>query len=175
MALTMLLSSAVEAAAVHRMWTGRYHFYTTSWQETQVLRAKPHNFVFEFGNFFGTWDTPQQFHTVELMRCVSTYKVLHSYLPWHPGMPNPCEQVGFASEGSIGKIRPRTFETHPIPGYGRPLYSMYRVIGVSPDGTNISAQLLTTWAPEAAANCGNYWMPTSGADFRTCLLGYVAW
>jgi hypothetical protein len=177
MALTMLVSANVQAAGVHRMWNGLYHFYTTSWSEAVAMSGPPANWTFEWGNYFGTWDTPQAFTTYHLMRCVSVYKGVHTYVFWRPGFPEPCAQIGFTPEGSMGLVRPRSWESRPIAGYGRPLYAMTRKIGVSPDGTNISGQLITVSPQEAAAHCGNYWNPSLGlsADHWTCLVGYVAW
>jgi hypothetical protein len=170
--LLLFVSSLASAANVHRMWNGRYHFYTTSITEAYYLVSL--GWRLEAINYFTTDDTPYPgYSSRELLRCASGYKQVHAYFRrFFDG--SGCEIANsFVTEGGMGYIRSRLGESQPIWWKGRPIYSMYQIIGKAPDGTNISRTLLTTSPQEAAQACGNYWMPGDGADYRTCLMGYV--
>ena len=169
MAAVTLASTNTDAAVISRLYVGNHHFYTSS--QAEALSVAATGGTLEALSYFGTYDTAQAFSTDDLLRCYSPSKGVHAYVPqsWVGGS---CAAIGYQNEGTLGKIRLRTYESTPIPGYGVPLYSMYRSIGRAADGSNITVQFITRDPGEAAALCGNGWIWTVGASPQTCLLGY---
>lgn len=171
-AMAIMAPADSHAATVSRLYLGSYNFYTANQNEAlQVNAALGGNALYSL-QYFRTYDTPQSFSTGEILRCYSPYKGVHAYVFRH-WVGGSCAAFGFLDEGTIGSIRLRVNEMVPIPGYGTPVYSMYRVVGKASDGTNISIPFITTSASEAAATCGNGWVWAMGASSLNCFWGYA--
>lgn len=171
-AMAMMAPADSHAAMVSRLNLGPYNFYTASQDEALHVNAALGGNALYSLQYFRTYDTTQSFSTGEILRCYSPYKNVHAYVlrNWAGGS---CAAFGFWDEGTIGRIRLRKNESVPVPGYGTPLYSMTRVVGQSPDGTNISIPFITTSPSEAAATCGNGWIWAMGASSINCFWGYA--